>query len=483
MSLRILGFALALLSGLLNSRISTAAEAPTRDEVAKSLERSTKYFNDSVARHGGYAYYVDADLKQRWGEGRFDNDTIIVQPPGTPSVGMAYLRAYADTGFPYLLKYAQTTGHALVCGQLESGGWTQVIHFAKPDPTQKVVQRLGKYRHPRAGQPVGDWNGSSLDDNQTQAALVFLMKLDFALQQRDPAIREAVEYGLSQLYKAQFDNGGFPQVWTKPAPRAVDDKLPIIANYPGNDWRTARVKNYWDYPTLNDGLAGTVAEVLLTAHETYGYEASITALRKLGDFLLLTQMPEPQPAWCQQYNDQMQPMWARKFEPPAITGSESQDVLETLLKIARHTKDKRYLVPIPRAIEYLRKSELPNGQLARFYELRCNKPLYMNSKYELTYDDSDVPSHYGWKVPSQLDKFEKAYKSFGQENASKPKKVDPARVRQILADLDEQGRWVSTYHGEKLTGQPKFAEGQKYLSSVVFIKNINILSGYLQELK
>jgi PelA/Pel-15E family pectate lyase len=382
-----------------------------------------------------------------------------------------------------LLKYAQTTGQALVSGQLESGGWTQVIHFAKPDPTQKVVQRLGKYRYPRAGQPVGDWNGSSLDDNQTQAALVFLMKLDFALKQRDAAIHEAAEFGLAQLYKAQFANGGFPQVWTKPAPQALEGRVPQQANYPSDDWRTAKVKNYWDYPTLNDGLAGTITEVLITAHLLYRDEASLDALRRFGEFLLLAQMPEPQPAWCQQYNDQLQPMWARKFEPPAITGSESQDVLETLLKIARHTKEKRYLVPIPRAIEYLRKSELPNGQLARFYELRSNKPLYMNSKYELTYDDSDMPSHYGWKVPSRLDKIEKAYKSFGQEPASKPKKVDPARVRQVLADLDEQGRWISTYHGEKLNGQPKFAEGQKYLASEVFVKNINVLSAYLQELK
>ncbi len=396
---------------------------------------------------------------------------------------MAYLRAYADTGFPYLLKYAQTTGHALVAGQLESGGWTQVIHFTQPDASQKVVQRLGKYRHPRAGQPVGDWNGSSLDDNQTQAALVFLMKLDFALKQRDPAIHEAAEFGLAQLYKAQFANGGFPQVWIKPAPVAVTGQSPLQASYPPKNELRPTIKNYWDFPTLNDGLAGTVADVLLTAHETYGDEASIAVLRKLGDFLILAQMPEPQPAWCQQYNDQMQPMWARKFEPPAITGSESQDVLETLLKIAEHTKDKRYLVPIPRALEYLRKSQLPNGQLARFYELHTNKPLYMDSKYQLTYGDSDLPSHYGWKVPSRLDKIEKAYKSFGQESSSKPKKVDPAHVRQVLADLDEQGRWVSTYHGEKLTGQPKFAEGQKYLSSKVFINNIKVLSAYLQELQ
>ena len=479
---RLLVLVFAVIPWLLSARLTLAAEPPTRDEVSQALARATKYFHNNVARHGGYSYFVSADLKERWGEGRFDNDTIIVQPPGTPTVGMAYLQAYTDTRLPSLLEYAKAAGGALVAGQLESGGWTQVIHFAKPDPSQKVVQRLGKYRHPQKDQPVGSWNGSSLDDDQTQAALVFLMKLDAVLKQSDPAIHEAAQYGLTQLCKAQFANGGFPQVWTKPAPVA-DDGLQRQASYPPDDWRTAKVKNYWDFPTLNDGLAGTVCEVLLTAHETYRDEVSLAALRKLGNFLLLAQMPAPQPAWCQQYNDQMKSMWARKFEAPAITGSESQDALETLLEIARHTQDKRYLAPIPRAIEYLRKSELPDVKLARFYELKTNKPLYMDSKYQLTYDDSDVPSHYGWKVPSRLDKIEKAYKAFGEATDSKPKKVDPAKVRQVLDDLDSEGRWVSTYKGEKLTGQPKFAEGQKYLSSAVFAKNIVLLSEYLKQLK
>ena len=31
------------------------------------------------------------------------------------------------------------------------------------------------------------------------------------------------------------------------------------------------------------------------------------------------QMPDPQPGWAQQYDYDMRPMWARKFEPAAIT--------------------------------------------------------------------------------------------------------------------------------------------------------------------
>ena len=42
-------------------------------------------------------YYYSPDLQQRWGEGKANADQIWVQPPGTPTVGLALLKAYAAT--------------------------------------------------------------------------------------------------------------------------------------------------------------------------------------------------------------------------------------------------------------------------------------------------------------------------------------------------------------------------------------------------
>jgi hypothetical protein len=238
--------------------------------------------------------------------------------------------------------------------------------------------------------------------------------------------------------------------------------------------------------TLNDGLAGTVAETLLEAHRVYNDSRCSAALSRLGDFLLLAQMPDPQPAWAQQYNYAMQPIWARRFEPAAITGGESQDVLRTLLTVYRHTGDEKYLAPIPRALEYLRRSRLPDGRLARYYELKTNRPLYMTRRgdeYTLTYDDANLPDHYGWKVASKLDAIEKEFRAVREERTAQPgprsaKSLRP-RVQTILADLDDQGRWVSKYAGESLAGQPKFAPGASYLSSAVFNRNLETLAEYL----
>ena len=53
-------------------------------------------------------------------------------------------------------------------------------------------------------------------------------------------------------------------------------------------------------------------------------------------------------------------------------------------------------------------------------------------------------------------------------------------MRRIVGELDDQGRWVSTFAGEGLVGQPKFARGFQYLSSAVFSHNVETLSAYLK---
>ena len=91
-------------------------------------------------------------------------------------------------------------------------------------------------------------------------------------------MREAVVIRLDALLEAQLSNGGFPQVWqAKPTLEPTADR----ASFPDYDWRTEhRIKEYWNLPTLNDGLAGTVAATLIEAHQTYGDERFMTALRR-----------------------------------------------------------------------------------------------------------------------------------------------------------------------------------------------------------
>ena len=448
-----------------------------RDDAVTTMRRAAGFYREKVASHGGYVYYYSLDLKERHGEGECTVDQIWVEPPGTPTVGMAYLKAYESTGDKFYLDAALETGEALIYGQLKSGGWTHCIDF------NPKGGRVAQYRNGRGGGK----NYSTFDDNKTQSALRMLMRLDKALEFKNARVSEAVRFAQKSVLSSQFSNGGFPQGWLAP----VEDQPVVKAAYPDYEWRTeGRIKNYWDYYTLNDNLAGDTTLMLHEAYDIYGDERFLKALRKLGNFLVLAQMPDPQPAWAQQYNYEMNPMWARRFEPPAITGSESQDVMNALMDIYCITGDAKYLKPVPRAVKYFRSSLLPDGRLARYYELKTNRPLYMFRKgkvYTLTYDDSRTPSHYAWKVNSRLDKLESRYKKLVKDGAP-PKEPSPGavsekKVRQIIKDLDSEGRWISSHDGRRLSGQPKFKEDHRYISSRVFSRNIEALSTYIHAAK
>ena len=443
------------------------------------MKRAATYYAGEVAVKGGYVYYYSTDLAKRLGEGPATATEIWVQPPGTPAVGEAYLAAYGATSDSLYLEAALAAGKALVYGQLESGGWRNSIDFDPSGP------RIDQYRN---GKGKGK-NFSTLDDDISQAALRFLMRLDAATDFADAEIHGAVEYALPRLLAAQFPNGAFPQGWTGP----VEARSVVKATLPEYDWRTeGRIKEYWNEYTLNDGLAGTVADTLIVAHQVYKEAVYLEALKKLGAFLVLAQLPEPQAGWAQQYNGAMQPIWARAFEPPAVSGRESEDAMLALLKIAAASGDNALAAPVVAGVKYLERSLLPDGQLARYYELGTNKPLYMQRAgkgYELTHDDSALPDHYGWKNPAQLGLLKDAYRALlaGRplEEVTGPPAVDAGTVAKIVAALDDKGRWITVHDGgeTRLVGQPKFAEGEEYLSSAVFAQNLTILSRYLAAAK
>lgn len=478
-----------------------AAEPALRDETLAAMKRAATYFHDKVASHGGYAYFYTLDLKERWGEGEGTKDQIWVEPPSTPAVGRAYLEAYDATHDAFYLEAARDAGMALVYGQLKSGGWSQTIDF------NPKGSHANSYRNGRGSGK----NASSLDDNQTQSATQFMIRLDHTLGFKDATIHEATEYALNGLLGAQFKNGGWAQGWKGPAA----DHPVVKASYPKEWPHQWPHEEYWMYYTLNDGLVGTVSDTLLAAYRTYHEEKYKVALARLGDFILLAQMPEPQPVWSQQYDFDMHPTWARKFEPPAICGLESEDALKTLMKIYRLTGDKKYLEPIPRAIAWFRRSRLPDGRMARYYELETDRPLYMNRPqgvsgnsnapgyYYFTYSDKDLPKHYGWKQPTEIDDIAREFAAIGDAKASAVedrqaftaggKLIAVAEsgagptaaelegdVKAAIAALDAEGRWVEVYDGkERLVGQPRFDKGFHYVACSTFNHNIELFSQYL----
>lgn len=461
------------------------AAAQSDEGVRDSMHRAVKFFREQVSSHGGYVYRCSEDLSKREGEDKVGADTAWIQPPGTPAVGIAYLEAYHRCGDPILLEAAKETAGALIRGQLQSGGWDNMIEF-DPQERAKYAYRVEATDNASSRRR----NTTTFDDNKSQSAAGLLMRLDQTLQFQDPVIHEAAIYALDCFVKAQYSNGAWPQRYSEfpESTQAANSQASIdpqwSREFPGD--------KYAAFYTLNDNTMSDMIATMLDASEIYADSSYLQAAIRGGEFFLRAQLPEPQPGWAQQYDQQMHPAWARKFEPPAVSGGESQSVMSTLILLYRRTANsseeaERFLDPLPRALAYYRRSLLEDGRLARFYELATNRPLFFTREYALTYSASDLPTHYAFIVDSKLDKIQAEFdrvRALPKQELWRPKVVGKSRrtdslnqsVQQSIAAMDSRGAWVES---GRLKTHGDDDKTDRVIRSVTFIKNLNALAAWL----
>lgn len=460
---------LALLA--LTATQTPAQDAALRPQAEAALKKAVAFFSNQVSVEGGYLWRYSDDLAKREGEGKAPATRVWVQPPGTPAVGMAFLAAHQATGDREYLEAARKSAYALLKGQLRSGGWYYHIDF---DPFGRKAMAY------RDGGNPNRRNTTTLDDDNTQSALRFLMRADQALGFKDEKIHEGAQYALTSLLKAQFPNGAWFQAFAEVPDFA---KYPVKqASFPETWSRSYPGGDYWYQYTFNDNLVADMIDTMLLAGEIYSEPKYRESALKAGSFIRLAQLPEPQPAWAQQYNANTQPSWARKFEPPAVTGGESQRLLRTLMLLYRETGDTKHLEPIPKALDWMKRSRLADGRLARFYELKTNKPLYFTRDYKLVYTDDDLPTHYSFKIADHSDEIAKELERVKalapadlKPKPDKPRISDSLveQTRKVIAALDNQGRWVED---GSLRSDPSV---KRVIQCQTFIRNVEILSSYL----
>jgi len=431
---------------------SLLLSADIEKDAERAIERGVKFFN-SISTEGGYVYFVTPDLSERWGEGVLDAQTIEVQPPGTPAVGMALLRAYKMTKYAEAMRAVKETAQALIRGQNEYGGWGHVIHFDRVK--SKVV---------------------SFDDDQTQSALSFLMAVEQEFSENEVA--EAVQKGLNMMVTSQLRTGGWPHQYPKQ-------------------------RNYHDFATFNDQGINDCIRVMLEADEYYSNPQIKSTLHRAVRFLMISQLPTPQAGWAQQYNDFLQPAWARSFEPPSLCPSATLNNLDTLMDLAVHLDNREYLEPIHDSLRWLEDTQLPNGLWARFIELGTGKPLYydrgrirVNSTDELS-EERRLGYGYETDLSDKLEHVKSRFNGLWNEgrdinDLEEVKDADwwndlESRAVAIIEAQDKKGRWITVddrfkkqIPGQRWNGE---WEVKDRISSQVFIDNMSVLADYLQLFK
>lgn len=422
---------------------------PARAEAA--LARAVEFFTTDVATHGGYLWRYSADLDKRWGETAATESQIWVQPPGTPSVGFAYLRAWKAVGDDRYLRAAKAAADALVWGQLECGGWDYKIDFSEEG------ERRWYYHH-NAGKPGLDVSQlrsrGTFDDNTSQSALQLLIAVDQVTG--DPDVHDAALRGLKFFLEAQFPNGAWPQ------------------------WYPLAETGYSRYYTFNDNTINDCIATMMQAYRAYGDKRYLESALRGGEFIILSQIPSPQSGWAQQYDYDLKPAWARWFEPPAVCSAVTSRNIRTLVDLYLDTGQERFLQPIPAAIKWLQESKLDDGIWARFYELGTNKPLYVTVDKRVVHEYGDnIRPGYSWMGEYGVEANIAYYREVlgqGREAflAARDKPMTllqrKQRIRQlrrrvaaVIRSMDEHGRWVTS--------------GQ--ITCRTFITNVGLLSEYL----
>ncbi len=424
---------------------SAWAEEPLAGRAREAMDRAAGFFA-SIATGGGYAGIYSLDLRQRYGEslGEKAKDTQIwVQPPGTPSVGRAFLRAYRLTKDGRYLSAARAAGRALVWGQRQEGGWDHLVDVGHLKPDSAVPDRA-KGR-------------CTFDDAISQGALEFLMDLDETLD--EPWLDDGIRLGLEFMLKSQFPNGAWPQ------------------------WFPLR-GGYYDCYTFNDNAINDCIRVLLDAHRRYGKAEFLAAAERGGEFIVLSQLPAPQSGWAQQYSYDLKPAWARAFEPPGVCSAVTARNIRTLVDLYVYTGREKYLAPIPAALEWLERSQLKDNLWARLYEVGTNRPIYGDRDGKVHYMLDEISDErrtgYSWQsdygVAGAKARYEeartqgaeacRAQRGWAPSAASLARRARglEARVRRVVDALDDQGRWVT--------------EGR--LEARTFVANMEVLCDYLE---
>jgi hypothetical protein len=392
-------------------------------QAQETMKKATNFLH-SITTKGGYAGIFSLDLSQRWGEEVYEPaspNEIWIQPPGTPSIGTSFIKAYKATRDEEYLKLAKEAGLALAWAQSTHGGWIYLVDLSRYPMNDTNVKRVT--------------TKCTFDDDVSQGAVTFLMDLDEVID--EPWLTDAINLSLNHIMSAQYENGGWPQ-W-----------YPLIGGY-------------HDYYTFNDGAMNDCIRVMLKAYKQYGRKDCFESAKKGGDFIILSQLQAPQTGWGQQYSLDLKPAWARKFEPPGLESAVTAQNITTLITIYEYTQDEKYLKPIPLAIDWLERSKIGDNLWARLYEIGTNRPIFgdYDSKVHYTFEElsEDRQTGYSWRISWPLDAIE-AYNTFMKKRAEQgtvtPGQLENARsfseasapqereVKQIIASLDNQGRWVN----------------------------------------
>ena len=298
--------------------------------------------------------------------------------------------------------------------QRESGGWSKQF---KGKAFDYNVEFSAAEKSDIAAEAKKD--DANIDNGSTAKEIRYLVKTYKKIN--NPKYLAAAENGIRFLLKAQYKNGGWPQYYP--------DKSSYRPQVTYNDNAMINTLNVLQDVALKQNDLDIVNAELI--------EPSTKAVSKGIECILKTQIKVngKLTAWCQQYDEStLLPAKARAYELPSISGSESVNIVEFLIKQPNPSQEIKNAINA--AIEWLQLVKItgykivdnpapgtPKGKdkllvadstsimWARYYEIETNKPFFCDrdgiKKYsiqEIGYERRNGYAWYGTWAKNLLEK-------------------------------------------------------------------------------
>lgn len=233
--------------------------------------------------------------------------------------------------------------------------------------------------------PISAELTNGFDNDATTLPIEFLAKIITAGGE-DPAYRAAFDRGLAYVLSAQYPNGGWPQFF------------PLR-------------EGYYSHITFNDDAMVRILTLLTgvaSGEPPYAFvpqserDRAAAAVTRGIDVILKTQVRQDGKltVWCAQHDETtLAPAWARRFEPPSLSGYESVGLTRFLMSL--NDPSPEVVAAVEGAVAWFRANSIPDIRIeafasdagerdrrvvavpgaplqwARFYDLTTNTPVFM----------------------------------------------------------------------------------------------------------
>ncbi|MDT0688908.1 pectate lyase [Salegentibacter sp. F188] len=290
----------------------------------------------------------------------------------------------------YGSREAQRIADNVMLYQNNNGGWNKNINMAD-ELTPAEKRQLQKEK--------AEETGTTIDNGATVKQMRYLAKVYDATGEE--AYKQSFLQGIDFLLEAQYENGGWPQFY------------PIR-------------EGYYEHITFNDGAMIGVMNLLRDValeEEPFIFvdaerqEDAQKAIEKGLEIILKTQIKVDGKltAWAAQHDkNSLEPAKARSYELPSLSGKESVDIVEYLMKIEEPNEQVKNA--IRSAVKWFEDSKVTGKKLvrkndsslprgydrvlvedpdadllwARFYEIGTNKPMFVGRDGIVKYNLSEI---------------------------------------------------------------------------------------------